>query len=143
MCQLFAHRKDDRSPQDNESRLFETTLTDYIAALRLPVREAQHAQQVIAQHDFSSARCHLIPSVPGYHQGAVLAPCHCLLVPLLHPYSGNVWYRQERRLNSLHVYWHTSLWERVADYNCECPPKCCRPVDRAGEGIGWLVWQLL
>ncbi|BDA43991.1 Tyrosyl-DNA phosphodiesterase 1 [Coccomyxa sp. Obi] len=63
-------RKDDSSPQDSESRLFETTLTDYIAALKLPVREAQHAQQVIAQHDFSSARCHLIPSVPGYHQGA-------------------------------------------------------------------------
>ncbi|EIE25781.1 tyrosyl-DNA phosphodiesterase [Coccomyxa subellipsoidea C-169] len=63
-------RKDERSPQDNASRLFETTLSDYIAALRLPAREAQHAQQVIAQHDFSSARAHLIPSVPGYHQGA-------------------------------------------------------------------------
>ncbi|KAK9915663.1 hypothetical protein WJX75_002388 [Coccomyxa subellipsoidea] len=63
-------RKDDASPTERESRLFESTLSDYIAALKLPAREAQHAQQVIAQHDFSSARAHLIPSVPGYHQGA-------------------------------------------------------------------------
>lgn len=65
------------SPTERESRLFESTLSDYIAALKLPAREAQHAQQVIAQHDFSSARAHLIPSVPGYHQGEhAILPAH-------------------------------------------------------------------
>jgi hypothetical protein len=63
---------------DRASREFEYSLKDYVAALNLPAKEAQHAQQLIDQHDFSSARVHLIPSVPGIHKGTSHAQ-HCLI----------------------------------------------------------------
>ena len=52
---------------------FEASLADYVDALKLPLQAAKHARQVIADHDLSSARAHLIPSVPGYHTGLATA----------------------------------------------------------------------
>ena len=43
-----------------------------MSALKLPAGAAEHARAIIAGHDFSSARAHLIPSVPGYHTGVSL-----------------------------------------------------------------------
>ena len=48
---------------------FEAALTDYVNALRLPLQDAKQARAIIAEHNFSSARAHLIASVPGYHTG--------------------------------------------------------------------------
>lgn len=51
---------------------FEQELVDYLRALRLPAASAQKAEALCSQHDFSSARVHLIISRPGYHSGAAL-----------------------------------------------------------------------
>ena len=48
---------------------FEASLGDYVNALKLPAQAATRARGIIADHDFSSARAHLVPSVPGYHTG--------------------------------------------------------------------------
>lgn len=48
---------------------FEQELADYLKALRLPQASAQKAAALCKQHDFSSARVHLIISCPGYHSG--------------------------------------------------------------------------
>ncbi len=60
---------------------FEQELADYLKALRLPQAPAQKAEALCAQHDFSSARAHLIISRPGYHSGTFAFPwfdlsCH-------------------------------------------------------------------
>ena len=56
---------------------FEKSLADYLAALKLPGPAGRHALKLCRDHDFSSARVHLLPSVPGYHQGASepVSPC--------------------------------------------------------------------
>ena len=48
---------------------FEVSLADYMARLQLPPAQAAHVQALIRRHDFSSARAHLVPSVPGWHKG--------------------------------------------------------------------------
>ncbi|KAL0031162.1 hypothetical protein WJX77_006853 [Trebouxia sp. C0004] len=62
-------RKNDTSPATSE---FEQELADYLKALRLPQAPAQKAEALCKQHDFSSARVHLIISRPGYHSGPAL-----------------------------------------------------------------------
>jgi len=59
----------DTSPATSE---FEQELADYLKALRLPQAAAQKAEALCKQHDFSSARVHLIISRPGYHSGGFL-----------------------------------------------------------------------
>ena len=54
------------SPATSE---FEQELSDYLKALRLPAASAHKAEALCKQHDFSSARVHLIISRPGYHSG--------------------------------------------------------------------------
>ena len=54
------------SPATSE---FEQELGDYLKALRLPTPSADKAQALCRQHDFSSARVHIIISCPGYHSG--------------------------------------------------------------------------
>ena len=49
------------------------SLQDYVSALKLPTQAANQARDIIADHDFSSARAHLVPSVPGYHTGLATA----------------------------------------------------------------------
>ena len=44
-----------------------------MCALKLPAHAATHARDIIAHHDFSSARAHLVPSIPGYHTGPATA----------------------------------------------------------------------
>ncbi len=60
----------DTSPATSE---FEQELADYLKALRLPQAAAQKAEALCKQHDFSSARVHLIISRPGYHSGGFLS----------------------------------------------------------------------
>ncbi|KAK9811236.1 hypothetical protein WJX72_000407 [[Myrmecia] bisecta] len=48
---------------------FEAALADYLRALELPEASEQHALALCASHDFSSARAHLVPSIPGEHGG--------------------------------------------------------------------------
>lgn len=48
---------------------FESTLLDYISALKLPFRTLEPLRQLVKAHDFSCARVWLVPSVPGYHRG--------------------------------------------------------------------------
>ncbi|KAL3157421.1 hypothetical protein ABBQ32_011893 [Trebouxia sp. C0010 RCD-2024] len=62
-------RKSQASPAMSE---FEQELVDYLRALRLPAASAQKAEALCSQHDFSSARVHLIISRPGYHSGPAL-----------------------------------------------------------------------
>ncbi|KAL3159457.1 hypothetical protein ABBQ38_009882 [Trebouxia sp. C0009 RCD-2024] len=62
-------RKSQASPATSE---FEQELVDYLRALRLPAESAQKAEALCSQHDFSSARVHLIISRPGYHSGPAL-----------------------------------------------------------------------
>ena len=52
---------------------FEASLGDYVCALKLPAQAAKHTRDIIAAHDFSSARAHLVPSIPGYHTGPAAA----------------------------------------------------------------------
>lgn len=50
---------------------FESDLADYLSALKLPSATSRQLQQIVARHDFSSARVQLLASVPGYHSGAL------------------------------------------------------------------------
>ncbi|KAL4425897.1 hypothetical protein ABPG75_009913 [Micractinium tetrahymenae] len=61
--------KDGQSPQTSS---FEQGLAAYVAVLRLPPAVAREALQLVARHDFSAARGHLVASVPGRHTGAAL-----------------------------------------------------------------------
>ena len=61
---------------DATASSFGAALADYLAALRLPAQAAEHARALVREHDFSSARAHLIPSVPGYHTGGA-SMCLC------------------------------------------------------------------
>lgn len=58
--------KDAASPATSP---FETDLSGYFACLGLPPGQAQDLQSRVRAHDFSSAKVHLIISVPGYHSG--------------------------------------------------------------------------
>ena len=49
---------------------FERSLRRYLSALALPGAHAAPLAALVRSHDYSSARGHLIPSVPGYHKGA-------------------------------------------------------------------------
>ena len=62
-------RKNERSPRDEASCHFEASLAHYMAKLQLPLYQADYVQELIKEHDFSSARAHLVPSVPGEHSG--------------------------------------------------------------------------
>ncbi|KAJ9520497.1 hypothetical protein QJQ45_000268 [Haematococcus lacustris] len=80
--------KDAASPSSSD---FEASLTDYLAAMQLPLPVRLAARlpgrdnigdvkmwryrvaKVVAQADMSSARAFLVPSVPGRHSGAALA----------------------------------------------------------------------
>ena len=61
---------------------FQVDLQQYVAALGLPPALAQQARAVIALHDFSAARAHLIASVPAQagHHGKCNTSCDCLPV---------------------------------------------------------------
>ena len=48
---------------------FEETLLNYVNALRLPDGAGSELAAAIREHDFSSARAALVPSIPGRHQG--------------------------------------------------------------------------
>ena len=69
MALVVACRKAAGPLGDQAASSFEAVLTDYVRALRLPLQAAKQALAILAQHDFSSARAHLIASVPGYHTG--------------------------------------------------------------------------
>ena len=69
---VFACRKAAGTSSDQAACSFEAALTDYVHALRLPLQAAKQARATIAEHDFSSARAHLIASVPGYHTGTFI-----------------------------------------------------------------------
>ncbi len=60
------------SPATSE---FEQELAEHLKALRLPQAAAQKAEALCKQHDFSSARVHLIISRPGYHSGDFALAC--------------------------------------------------------------------
>ncbi|KAJ9521208.1 hypothetical protein QJQ45_022931 [Haematococcus lacustris] len=71
--------KDAASPSSSD---FEASLTDYLAAMQLPLplfavlpctQWRYRVAKVVAQADMSSARAFLVPSVPGRHSGAALA----------------------------------------------------------------------
>ncbi|KAL6755664.1 hypothetical protein V8C86DRAFT_204300 [Haematococcus lacustris] len=62
--------KDAASPSSSD---FEASLTDYLAAMQLPLPWRYRVAKVVAQADMSSARAFLVPSVPGRHSGAALA----------------------------------------------------------------------
>ena len=49
---------------------FESSLCRYLSALALPGAHAAPLAALVRSHDYSAARGHLIPSVPGYHRGA-------------------------------------------------------------------------
>ena len=63
----YVCRRDAHTPAQSP---FGASLQDYLRTLHLPAAEAKHAQRLCKLHDFSSARAHLIPSVPGWHEGA-------------------------------------------------------------------------
>jgi len=49
---------------------FERDLQQYVTSLGLPPPLTRQTHNIIALHDFSSARAHLVASVPGYHKGS-------------------------------------------------------------------------
>lgn len=53
---------------------FESCLSDYLAALKLPGLWAGDVARLVAAADFSAARAALLPSVPGYHAGVHFVP---------------------------------------------------------------------
>ncbi|GFH18401.1 tyrosyl-DNA phosphodiesterase, partial [Haematococcus lacustris] len=53
--------KDAASPSSSD---FEASLTDYLAAMQLPLPWRYRVAKVVAQADMSSARAFLVPSVP-------------------------------------------------------------------------------
>ena len=59
--------QDAQSPQTSD---FETELAAYVVALELDEQASWQAEELLASHDFSSARAALVPSVPGKHAGA-------------------------------------------------------------------------
>ena len=63
-------RREDASSTEQSS--FGASLQDYLKRLFLPGGAAGHAQQLCELHDFSSARGHLIPSIPGPHSGSTV-----------------------------------------------------------------------
>ena len=65
----LARRKDTASSTEKGACEFETSLAQYLAALRLPPAQATYVRALCEAHDFSSARAHLVPSVPGWHAG--------------------------------------------------------------------------
>eukprot|EP00884_Botryococcus_braunii_P012229 jgi/Botrbrau1/21006/Bobra.0144s0022.1 len=62
-----------KDPDSPESSSFEEDLLEYINAMRLPYQSAREARDLIARHDFSSARATLVGSVPGPHKGRNLS----------------------------------------------------------------------
>ena len=58
-----------KSPRSAPMCTFESDLADYFKAIALPGACGAELQQLLAAHDFSSARVALLPSVPGYHSG--------------------------------------------------------------------------
>ena len=68
---------------DEASRRFEASLVHYMAQLELPPRAAAYVKALIEKHDFSSARAHLVPSVPGEHGGELIHCFHREYLPAL------------------------------------------------------------
>ncbi|PRW59620.1 tyrosyl-DNA phosphodiesterase 1 [Chlorella sorokiniana] len=60
-------KKDAQSPQTST---FQEELDAYVRALNLPLGDARRTLRLIAAHDFSAARAHIVASVPGYHTGS-------------------------------------------------------------------------
>lgn len=61
-------QQDESSPTTSD---MQQQLEHYTRALQLPQAKLQTALQHLADIDFSSARAHLVTSVPGKHAGAV------------------------------------------------------------------------
>ena len=78
----MARRKAAGTSSSKAGSSFEAALMDYVSALRMPLQAAKQALAVIAEHDFSSARAHLIASVPGYHTGTVGILWNCIKMKL-------------------------------------------------------------
>lgn len=88
--------KDNYSASEPSS--FESDLLEYIGALKLPLPLAEEASSIIKAHDFSSARVHLIASVPSGNSAftgnedrgySCLSSCMCLFNALL-PHCGKL-----------------------------------------------------
>ena len=60
--------QDAQSPNTSD---FETELAAYVVALELDEQASWQAEELLAGHDFSSARAALVPSIPGKHTGAL------------------------------------------------------------------------
>ena len=59
--------QDAQSPEASD---FQTELAAYMLALKLDKVASKYAQDMLKDHDFSSARAALVPSLPGAHTGA-------------------------------------------------------------------------
>jgi hypothetical protein len=65
----------------------------YLSHLKLPAEVARKMTELCRTHDFSCARAHLVPSVPGLHRGPWFG--HMRLRKLLQQVRGSSWSRSK------------------------------------------------